>query len=154
MNRSSLFLLQSFAPILRSLIHFMDRGVYQNFALMDSTPAADGWSNVLKVYTEVERMTLTLARKREARFHSIYPPTKPGSAAFDDGCGTGVLTVALKLQYPSLPILARDASADMIDLLKARTTNPKWNNLEVRVPDARDLEDIPDDTFAHTFPPS
>lgn len=119
---------------------------------MDPTPDYAGWNNASKAYRVVENVTLPLSKTLIARAETLRPLAGPDAHAFDNGCGTGVLTLALKEKFPNLPILASDASAGMVAILKARLDDASANHvIETRVLDGRDLAGVPDDSFTHTF---
>lgn len=118
--------------------------------IMESIPAPASWGSVSKVYNEVERLTLPCAQKLVEMVHSLHSLEDPNVSAFDNGCGTGVLTLALKERFPNCSILAADASREMVNILKSRAKGA-GQDVNTRVLDARDLEGIKNDTFTHTF---
>ena len=73
------------------------------------------------------------------------------TTVFDNGCGTGVLTAAIKEKFPSLSILAADASSDMVEKLNRRVEKFGWKDVKTQRLDARDLHGIGDNEFSHTF---
>lgn len=118
---------------------------------MDTTTNFARWSHASSVYNEVERLTFPQSQTLIARAHSLRSLSAPDTSAFDNGCGTGVLTLALCEKFPTCPILATDASAGMIDILQTRLKNNTEHDIRTRVLDARNLTGIADDTFTHTF---
>lgn len=116
-----------------------------------SVTESTGWSNTAPVYSEVERITLPAAQTLVKRVSAILPLDSPNTTAFDNGCGTGVLSTALKQQYPPIPLLATDASDGMIDIFRKRIDAQKWANVTARVVDSRNLDGVKDGTFTHTF---
>ena len=118
---------------------------------MNPTQNPAGWDTVSRVYNHIELLTLPLARNVVDRVQSQSDLNGQGTTAFDNGCGTGVLTVALKEKFPSLPILATDASSVMVEKVNRRVEEHGWKDIKRQTLDARDLSDIADNSFSHTF---
>ena len=113
---------------------------------MDST--STGWNRASPAYTMVERITVPLCQCLVALTHKEKPLDEPNATAFDNGCGSAVLTAALKAQFPALPILASDVSPSMIDLLKSKIVHFGWKTMDVRVLDSRRLKGIASEPFS------
>ena len=111
----------------------------------------DDWSVLAPIYIQVERLTTPFSQTLIDRVSTILPLTTPDSSAFDNGCGTGVLTAVLKQQHPQIPLLATDASDGMIDVMHRKIVDQKWDNVTARVLDSRHLFDVQTDSFTHTF---
>lgn len=111
----------------------------------------DSWGVLAPGYEQVERLTIQPCKTLLERVSSIFPLSTPNSNAFDNGCGTGILTSVLKSQSPQIPVLATDASDGMISILRRRISDQKWANMTARVVDSRKLSDIQDGSFTHTF---
>ena len=112
---------------------------------------SDSWDALAPGYDQVERLTVPPCQTLLKRVSSILPLSTPDSTAFDNGCGTGILTSVLKLQYPQIPVLATDASDGMISILQRRISDQKWASVTARVLDSRKLSDIQDGSFTHSF---
>lgn len=112
---------------------------------------AAGWSTVSQAYAKTEYLMLPFARTLVHRVQSVRNLREPEAAAFDNGCGTGVLTSVLKHHYPDLPVLASDISEGMVDVGKSRASMAGWKTIRLKVIDGRNLEPIAADTFSHTF---
>ena len=112
--------------------------------------APEGWTAASGAYNEVERLTLPLAQTLLTRAHSLRPLAS-GSNVFDNGTGTGILTELLKMSYPTLLVLATDASPGMVSLVESKVQSNGWENVSTRVLDSRLLEGIADDAFTHTL---
>ena len=117
---------------------------------MSMTESAD-WGVVAPVYNHVERLTLPAAQTLVKRVSAILPLDSPNTTAFDNGCGTGVLSTVLKQQYPRITLLATDASDGMIDIFRKRIDDQKWVNVTTRVVDSRNLDGVKDGSFTHTL---
>ena len=115
---------------------------------MDSSP--EKWTSGSGAYSEVERLTLPLAQTLLTRAHSLLP-IDSDSNVFDNGAGTGILVELLKYSYPSLSVIAADASPGMVSLIKRKIQSNGWDKVDARVLDARLLDGIADDAFTHTF---
>ena len=111
----------------------------------------DSWGVLAPGYDQVERLTIPPCQTLLERVSSIFPLSNPNSNAFDNGCGTGILTSIIKQQYPQVPVLATDASDGMISILRSRISDQKWADVTARVVDSRKLSDIQDGSFTHTF---
>lgn len=61
---------------------------------------SDSWGALAPVYAQVERLTTPPCQSILKRVSDLLPLSKPNTSAFDNGCGTGILTAILKEQYP------------------------------------------------------
>ena len=120
-------------------------------AALMSTEDHDSWGKLSPIYSQVERLTIPPCKILLERVCTLLPLSTPNSTAFDNGCGTGVLTSVLKDKYPNVPLLATDASDGMISILKRRISDQKWADATARVVDSRHLSEIQDESFTHTF---
>jgi len=118
---------------------------------LSSIPKTEGWTSVSKVYTHVERIAILLAHQLITLVHAHSPLSFPTATVFDNGSGTGVLTATLKTSFPSLPVLATDASPGMVSILSCRVAENGWKDVQAKTLDARKLEGIADDSFTHVF---
>lgn len=116
-----------------------------------SSSDSDSWGVLAPAYAHVERLTTPPCQSLLNRVSSLLPLSSPNTNAFDNGCGTGVLTSTLKGQYPQVPVLATDVSNGMLSILQTRISDRKWTDVTARVVDSRDLSGIQDNTFTHTF---
>lgn len=139
-----------FTPHTRTHLTALQQAPKRQSNQMDTTPDFSRWTNASTIYKQVERVTLPLSQSLIARAHALRSLTAPDASAFDNGCGTGVLTRSLRENFPECPILAADASAGMIDILKTKLGNTA-SNITTRVLDARHLAGVADDTFTHAF---
>lgn len=112
---------------------------------------SDSWGALAPVYAQVERLTTPPCQSICKRVSDLLPLSKPNTSAFDNGCGTGILTAILKEQYPQIPVLATDVSDGMLSILRRRISDKEWKYVDARVVDSRDLSGIQDDSFTHTF---
>ncbi|KAM0801069.1 S-adenosyl-L-methionine-dependent methyltransferase, partial [Usnea florida] len=85
------------------------------------------------------------------RVSQILPLDCPTTTAFDNGCGTGVLTTVLKQHYPHIPILASDCADGMVDILKSKIQLQNWTGVQTQVADSRNLTSVHTDSFSHAF---
>ena len=111
----------------------------------------DSWGIVVPAYAHVERLTTPLCQSLVHRVSSLLPLSNPNTNAFDNGCGTGIMTSILKQEYPEAPILATDVSDGMLGILQTRISDQNWTNITARVIDSRHLSGIQDNSFTHTF---
>ena len=116
-----------------------------------SSSDTDSWGGVAPVYAHVERLTTPPCQSLLNRVSSLLPLSNPDTKAFDNGCGTGIVTSILKQKYPQVPVLATDVSDGMISILRNRISDRKWKHITARVVDSRDLSGIQDNSFTHTF---
>jgi len=93
---------------------------------------------------------LPLIRTLITRVHTLRSVAEGSTSTFDNGCGTGILTLALKDRFSQRPILATDASSSTNDILNARVENAGYD-IATRVLDARDLAGLGDNMFTHIF---
>ncbi|KAH8926829.1 S-adenosyl-L-methionine-dependent methyltransferase [Atractiella rhizophila] len=70
----------------------------------------------------------------------------------DNACGTGVITSLIKEQeaFKDVEVTATDFSDAMVEIVKERTKEEGWNNVQASVANAMDLK-LPSDTFSHTI---
>lgn len=111
----------------------------------------ENWAAVAPVYYHVERLTTPPCQILINRVSQILPLDNPTTTAFDNGCGTGVLTTVLKQQYPHIPIVASDYADGMIDILKTKIQLQNWTGVSAQVADSRNLASVKDDSFSHAF---
>ena len=111
----------------------------------------ENWGAVAPAYQQVERLTTPPAQTLIDRASALLRLNPADSSAFDNGCGTGVLTKLLKEQIPQVSLLATDASDGMIDILQGKIKEQGWRNVTARVVDSRKLDEIKDGSFTHTF---
>ena len=111
----------------------------------------DSWGGLAPVYAHVERLTTPPCQSLINRVSSLLSLSDTNTHAIDNGCGTGVVTCILKQEYPKIPILATDISDGMISTLRDRISDKKWTNVTTRVVDSRNLSDIPEGSFTHSF---
>ena len=116
-----------------------------------SSSESDSWGVLAPVYAQVERLTTPPCQSLLKSVSNLRPLTDPNTNAFDNGCGTGVLTSVLKVEYPQIPVLATDVSDGMLSILRTRISDRKWTDVTARVLDSRDLSGIQDNSFTHTF---
>ncbi|KAF6219725.1 hypothetical protein HO133_003550 [Letharia lupina] len=116
-----------------------------------SVTDVEGWGAAAAAYAQVERVTTPPSQSLLNRVSAILPLNAPNTTAFDNGCGTGVLTTILKQQNPNVPLLAADYSDGMVDILKRRVQAQKLEEVTARVVDGRNLQGIKDGSFTHTF---
>ena len=116
-----------------------------------SSSDGDSWGVLAPVYAHVERLTIPPCQSLINRVSGLLPLSNPNTHAFDNGCGTGIVTATLKEEYPQVPVLATDISDGMISLLRTRISDRKWTDVSARIVDSRDLSGILDNSFTHTF---
>ena len=116
-----------------------------------SSTDSDSWGVLAPVYAHVERLTTPPCQSLLNRVSSLLPLSGSNTNAFDNGCGTGIVTSVLKEEYPQVPVLATDVSDGMISVLQTRISDRKWTDVTARVVDSRDLSGIHDNSFTHTF---
>jgi len=75
------------------------------------------------------------------------PFSEAGVTAFDNGCGSGVLTTILRTNFPHIPILAGDLSPGMLEIVEKKSLR----NVQTQVLNAIDLSPIKENTFTHTL---
>ena len=116
-----------------------------------SSSDRDNWGVLAPAYADVERLTTPPCQSLLNRVSSLLPLSNPNTNAFDNGCGTGILTSVLKREYPQVPVLATDLSDGMLSILRTRISDRKWTDVTARVVDSRNLSGIQDNNFTHTF---
>ena len=118
-----------------------------------STAESAGWSKIglSQAYNEAVRVTGPLAMELLQRVDALRSLNETDTHAFDNGCGTGVLTSLLQKKLPELSVTATDASDGMVEFFNTRMKSEGWKNVKVAVADSRDLAEIPDNEFSHTF---
>ena len=111
----------------------------------------DSWGTLAPVYAHVERLTKPPCQSLLNHVSSLLPLSNPNTKAFDNGCGTGVLTTLLKQKHSQLPVVSTDASDGMLSVLRRRVTDGNWKDVIARVVDSRNLSGIEDNSFTHSF---
>ncbi len=118
---------------------------------MPKEPAYDieGWSTVRlsQGYAQIERLTVPLALKLLKRLQDDDDLSISDVELFDNGCGTGAMTVVLKKYFPNLQIHSTDASSGMIETLNTRVKHDGWKYITTGVADSRP----PDNRFGYVF---
>lgn len=109
----------------------------------------DGWSTHAEFYSDVERMTWPLAVELAEWVDSTVPLNSAGASAFDNGCGGGILSKAIKKVNPQIPLLSTDISEGMVQQTKNRAEFEGWLNHQAKVLDARTLTGILDTSITH-----
>ncbi len=122
---------------------------------MPKEPAYDieGWSTVglSQGYAQIERLTVPLAFKFLKRLQDDDDLSISDVELFDNGCGTGAMTVVLKKHFPNLQIHSTDASSGMIETLNTRVKHEGWKYITTGVADSRKLSEPPDNRFGYVF---
>ena len=112
------------------------------------TSSSANWDSTSAVYASTaEHVTRPVAEELVSWLNSQSPFSAPGVTAFDNGCGSGVVTATLSIKFPTIPILAADFSPGMLDVVEKK----KFLNVRTRVLDATDLDLVRDDTFTHSL---
>lgn len=109
------------------------------------------WTNHASSYIEMERLTRPLATQLIAYVDGNLSLRSRQCLALDHGCGTGILSSALKDDYTDIPLLGVDAAQGMIDTYDKRARKEGWKATTSQVIDARDLHSIPDGSITHAF---
>ena len=78
-------------------------------------------------------------------------PITPSSYILDNACGTGVVTSAIKDKYPFARILATDIAPGMIETYNSKALQGKWENVEAKLLDSKDLKGLQDGGFRHVI---
>ena len=95
--------------------------------------------------------TLSIAKLALADSLFTAFPITPSSYILDNACGTGVVTSAIKDVYPFARILATDLAPGMIGIYNSKAEQGKWENVEARLLDSRDLKGLQDGVFSHVI---
>jgi len=100
-----------------------------------------------------ERMTSNCTRQiAEHMIATVSPPINQASSyILDNACGPGIVTSAIKAQYPNAQVLAADLNPGMIDEVRKRVTLNKWDHVDTAIVDVKKLVGIEDETFSHVF---
>ncbi|KAL8737572.1 MAG: hypothetical protein Q9181_001550 [Wetmoreana brouardii] len=109
------------------------------------------WSSHPHKFSPVEKLTIPLDKELVELVDETLPFESPHSKVFDNSCGHGALSSIIKARYPSVHLLATDASPGMFDKKKARASRESWRHFDARVLDSRKLDGVPDDHFTHTL---
>ena len=120
-------------------------------SVVSSDELSKSWSPFSAEYNAVERMTIPLVQEVVYEVNQLSPLDAPDAIAFDNGCGTGAVTIILKTAFPNLKLISTDISEGMIDQVVAKVEEKGWKNVEARVLDAADLKGIADSSITHTF---
>ncbi|KAL6720090.1 hypothetical protein ACLMJK_002011 [Lecanora helva] len=118
---------------------------------MNSSHNPAAWDITSQNYNKVERLSFPFAKILVDRANSLSSLDDPKANVFDNGCGTGVMTAALKMGFPDISILSSDASPDMVKVLEDKVRKAGWGKVETQTLDARNLDGIADNQFSHTF---
>ena len=118
-----------------------------------TTSESAGWSKIglSQAYNDVERLSGPLAMELVNRVDALRSLDSTETHAFDNGCGIGVVTSLLKNKFPDVHITATDASPGMIDVVIAHMKSAGWKDVKAAVADSRNLPELPDNEFTHTF---
>ena len=118
-----------------------------------TTSESAGWSKtgLSQAYDDVERLSGPLAMELVNRVDALRSLDSTETHAFDNGCGIGVVTKLLKNKFPDVDITATDASPGMIDVVTAHMKSLGWKDVKAAVADSRNLPELPDNKFTHTF---
>lgn len=113
-----------------------------------SDQPTDKWGNASKRYAATAPyITGRMAEQLVLMVHTQSPFSAPDASAFDNGCGSGVLSTILRANSPHLPILAGDLSPGMLEIVEKKSLR----NVQTQVLNAIDLDPIKENTFTHTL---
>jgi ubiquinone/menaquinone biosynthesis C-methylase UbiE len=79
------------------------------------------------------------------------PPIKDSSYILDNACGTGIVTQLIKAKHPKAIIKCVDLAPGMIDIIKWKVDELKWENVETDVLDVRNLKTLEGNSFTHVL---
>jgi ubiquinone/menaquinone biosynthesis C-methylase UbiE len=63
----------------------------------------------------------------------------------------GTVGEQVKLLHPHATILATDIAPGMIDEIQQTIKTNEWSNMNIEIPDIRDLSTLRDETFKHVI---
>ncbi|KAL9117917.1 MAG: hypothetical protein Q9187_005540 [Circinaria calcarea] len=110
--------------------------------------SGDNWGSAADVYvSRSERVTRPPVEELISCVNSIRPFSAPNTHILDNGCGTGALTTAVNVQYPTARIIASDLSPGMVKAVEQK----KLKNVQTMVLDAMDLHPFQPATFTHVL---
>lgn len=112
---------------------------------------ANTWARDTENYTSIERVTRGPCEVLVDWVNYMSPLVGSSVAAFDLGCGSGILTRCLKAKFPLVPILATDISGGMVHLVRRIVSTHGWTDVSTGVLDATCLRGIEDNSFSHVF---
>ncbi len=100
-----------------------------------------------------ERMTSNCTKEiAEYMVATVSPPIDQDSSfILDNACGPGIVTSAIKAQYPDAQIIAADLNPGMIDEVRKRISLNRWDNVDTVTVNVKKLEGMKDGTFSHVF---
>jgi ubiquinone/menaquinone biosynthesis C-methylase UbiE len=82
---------------------------------------------------------------KETLSTTSQPPDEASSMSsfvLDVGSGTGAVTLTVANEFPSVPILATDNAAGMLDILSSNLSSDQKKHVETRVVDAHNLSEL------------
>ena len=83
--------------------------------------SSDIWGIGAKTYAaKMEHVTSAAAKELVLWVDTESSFSKPGAAASDNGCGTGMVAETLGKTFPTLPILAADLSPGMLNVVEEK----------------------------------
>lgn len=82
---------------------------------------------------------------------TLLSPITESSYILDNACGPGIVTQLIKSQYPYAHIKGCDLAPGVIDVLKSKIAENKWENVETDVLDVRDLKTLEEGMFTHVI---
>lgn len=115
---------------------------------MSARLSSNDWDTASAAYAaRAEYVTSPCAEELLSWVHEESPFSAPGATAIDNGAGSGVVTVALRTRFPTIPILAADLSPVMLETIEKK----RLPQVRCQVLDAIDLSPIVDGTFTHAL---
>ena len=136
-----------YLSILRSQKLFIPKSrKLHTVVIMASKTFHDANSNTYDRMTS--NSTLTIAKKVVSE---LDPPITSASYVLDNACGTGVVTTCIKELCSSAHIKAADLAPGMLDVVRTKISEHKWENVETEVLDVRHLTTVKDNTFTHAI---
>jgi len=134
-----------------------------NKGITDAWNKPDDWSAHAMEYTQLLKNSPTLSRNTELleSIDALWPWSK-ANAIFDDGCGSGNVTLAMLGNYgnqipETCKLVAADFSQGMIDQFentkreKVATGDRHWKRVEAKVLDAQNLVGLENGIFSHAL---
>ena len=115
---------------------------------MANESSSDDWGTASAAYAaRTEYVTRPSAEALITWVNEELPLSAHNVNVFDNGAGSGVVTVALRSRFATAPILAADLSPGMLKIIEEK----RLSNVRCKVLDATNLSGIPDDTFTHSL---